>query len=82
MINVGDLVRCRKDTVSRIGLVVDKKISNEGVNVSMHTKHLLSTYPKVYYVFFSGTGKSGPYHETDLILQQSITPCTTLNDVF
>ena len=70
MINIGDLVRCRS-LDQKVGLVVDKRISDEGVNISMHTKHLLGNYPRVYYVFFAGVGKMGPYHETDLILQQS-----------
>jgi len=70
MINLGDLVKCR-DLGQKVGLVVDKKISNEGLANSYHTRHVLSTYPYVYYVYFSGIGKSGPYHESDLSLQQS-----------
>ena len=71
MISIGDLVKCRGQG-QKIGLVLDKKISNEGLTTSMHTKHLLSSYSKVYYIYFSGLGKVGPYYETDLMLQQKI----------
>lgn len=77
MFNVGDLVKCR-DQGQKIGLVVDRKISNEGLTISMHTSHLLSSYSRVYYVYFSGCGRSGPYHETDLFLQQGITSSQAL----
>ena len=73
MIDVGDLVNCR-DYGQRIGLVVDKRMSNEGLECSMHTRHLLNIYSKVYYVFFSGLGRTGPHHEADLVLQQSAKP--------
>lgn len=70
-INVGDLVIC-KNLGLKLGVIVDKKNSNDGLNKSMHTKHLLSNYPKVYYVYLSGEGKIGPIYENDLSLQQSI----------
>ena len=72
-IRVGDLVKLGQ----KLGLVVDQKISNEGLNSSMHVRHILSTYPQVYYVLFPGEGRSGPYHETDLKIQQK---CQTTND--
>jgi hypothetical protein len=67
--NVGDLVRSRFDR-GKVGIVVEKKMSNEGLTKSMHTQHIISVYPLVYYVCFSGEGKSGPYMESDLVLQQ------------
>lgn len=69
-IEVGDLVQCRNHG-KKLGLVVDRKISNQGLINSKHAQHLLDVYQKVYYVYFSGEGKLGPYHESDLSLQQS-----------
>jgi hypothetical protein len=68
-INVGDLVQSRND--KKIGLVVEKKLPNEGLNCSMHVRHMIDNYPRVYYVLFSDEGRSGPFHETDLMLRQS-----------
>ena len=64
-------MRCRNHG-QKLGVVIDKKISNEGLINSMHVRHMLNSYPQVYYVFFSEEGKTGPYHETDLTLQQSV----------
>ena len=69
-IEVGDLVR-RRGFDPKVGIVVDKRISNEGLTSSMHVRHMINSYPRVFYVYFSGEGKVGPYHETDLYLQQS-----------
>lgn len=69
-IEVGDLVRCRSRG-QKVGLVVDRKISNDGLSKSMHVRHLLSSYPLLYYVFFSDEGKAGPFYATDLTLQRS-----------
>lgn len=69
--NIGDLVTCRSHG-EKIGLIVDKRISNEGVSFSMHTRHVLNLYPSVYYIFFSGEGKTGPYLESELKLYHSI----------
>lgn len=68
---IGDLVGCRSHD-HKIGLVVDKRISNEGLNISMHVRHILSNYKQVYYVFFSDLGKTGPHLEDDLYLQSPI----------
>jgi hypothetical protein len=68
-IDIGDLVKCRGGT--KVGLVVDKKPSNEGLDLSMHVRHLIDRYPNVYYVYFSEEGKTGPFHKADLTLQQS-----------
>jgi len=74
---IGDLVKCKlKD--HKLGLVVDKKMPNEGLSISMHARHLLEVYQRVYYVYFSGEGKKGPYHETDLILAQSCQTTTSI----
>ncbi len=70
-INVGDLVQCSRLKGPRIGLVVDKKFPNDGLVVSMHARHLLNSYGSIYYVYFSGEGKQGPFYEADLKLQQS-----------
>lgn len=67
-IDVGDLVGGK--TNGELGLVVDKKMPNEGLSTSMHVKHMLDSYQKVYYVFFSSSGKDGPYHADDLLLHQ------------
>jgi hypothetical protein len=69
MICIGDLVKCRH-LGQKVGLVLEKKISNEGLSDSEHAKHLLGIYPQVFYVFFSGLGRTGPYHENELLLQQ------------
>ena len=69
-IEIGDLVRCRGHG-QKVGLVVDRNYSNGGLGNSMHVRHMINSYPMVYYVFFSDVGKVGPIHETDLALQQS-----------
>ena len=71
-LSIGDLVVCREKG-PKIGLVVDKRISTEGLTNSMHVRHMLNSYSQVYYVYFSGEGKLGPYHETELKIQQSVT---------
>jgi hypothetical protein len=68
-INIGDLVKCRTHD-KKIGIIVDKRPSIEGMNVSMHVQHIVKMYPSVYYIYFSGEGKKGPYHAGDIILQQ------------
>jgi hypothetical protein len=70
LINVGDLVQCRPRG-PQIGLVVDKKLPNDGLIDSMHVRHMLNSYASVYYVYFSGEGKLGPFYEAELKLQQS-----------
>ena len=75
-IKVGDLVRCDKND-KKLGLVVDRKLANQLAS-SKHVQHLLQCYQNVYYVYFSGEGKSGPYHESDLSLQQS---CHTTSNI-
>lgn len=67
--NIGDLVHSRLN-YNKVGIVVDKKIANEGLTKSIHARHIINSLPLVYYVYFSGEGKSGPYMESDLILQQ------------
>jgi hypothetical protein len=56
----------------KIGLIVAKKMSNEGLTISKHAQHILNSYKQVYYVFFSGLGKTGPHLEDDLFLQSPI----------
>lgn len=71
-IKIGDLVKCR-DINQQIGIVIDKRISNEGLVSSMHVRHMINNcYPQVYYVYFSDGEKAGPFHEADLFLQQSL----------
>lgn len=69
--NVGDLVTCRSNG-AKIGIVVDRKLSCSGLMISEHARHMLNVYPHVYYVYFSGEGKTGPHHETEVLLQQSL----------
>lgn len=69
-VKIGDLVKCRGHG-HKVGLVVDQKYSNGGLDNSMHVRHMINSYPLVYYVFFSDEGKVGPIHETDVALQQS-----------
>jgi hypothetical protein len=76
LIGVGDLVQCRTHG-QKVGLVIDKRLCNEGLEKSMHVRHMIGIYPQVYYVFFSEEGKTGPYHVGDLTLQQS---CQTTSD--
>ena len=71
-IRIGDLVRCRGKE-KRVGIVVDKKPPNEALFKSMHVRHMLDSYSQVYYVYFSEEGRTGPYHESDLTLQQSLS---------
>jgi hypothetical protein len=70
-INVGDLVQCNRLKVLKLGLVVDKKPPNDGLISSMHVRHMLNSYRNIYYVYFSGEGKQGPFYENELKLQQS-----------
>jgi len=77
-IRVGDLVTCRP-LGDRLGLVVAKKMSNEGLGFSAHTRHLLGSYANVYYVFFSDMGTTGPYLADEVNLQQ-IRPVQALSD--
>lgn len=69
-IDIGDLVVCRAKSL-KVGVVIDKRLSNDGLSRSMHAQHLLQNYPKVYYVYFPDEGRIGPIHESDLSLQQS-----------
>ena len=69
-INIGDLVRCRSHG-KKIGIIVDKRLSNQGLDTSMHVRHIVKMYPSVYYIYFSGEGKVGPYYAGDIILQQN-----------
>lgn len=71
-INVGDLVKCssRQD---KLGVVIDRKISNEGLLDSMHTRHIVDVYPQVYYVYICGEGRVGPLHAAEVTLQQHHT---------
>lgn len=80
-LNIGDLVKCRTHG-QKIGIVVDKRLSNEGLTNSMHTRHLIKTYPLVYYIYFSGEGKLGPYHETEVSIQQYFKQERSSNDEF
>lgn len=68
-IDVGDLVKCasRQD---KLGVVIDRKIANEGLQSSMHTRHIVDVYPQVYYVYICGEGRVGPLHATEVSLQQ------------
>jgi len=69
-IDVGDLVQCR-DHGTKVGLVVDKRMPNDGLSTSLHVRHMLETYQRVYYVYFSGEGRLGPYYSADLKLHQT-----------
>lgn len=78
-IGIGDLVTCRSSG-DKIGLVVAKKISNEGLTLSAHAQHLLSSYSNVYYIYFSGEGTSGPFLPDEVRLQQQIRLSQSLRD--
>jgi hypothetical protein len=69
-ISIGDLV-ISKIHRKKLGIVVDKKVSNEGLISSMHVRHMINIYPQVFYVYFSDEGRVGPIHQTDLTLQQT-----------
>ena len=69
-IGIGDLVKCRGRD-HKVGIVVEKKMSNEGLNGSMHVRHMLNVYPKVFYVFYDDEGRVGPIHESEVRLQQT-----------
>lgn len=77
-IRVGDLVTCRQ-LGDKLGLVVAKKMANEGLDFSAHTRHLIGSYANVYYVFLSGVGTVGPYRADEVNLQQ-IRPAQALID--
>lgn len=67
-----------------MGVVVESRPPVQGL-ASVHMRHVLSSYPQVYYVYFSGGERSGPYHVTELRLKQacqtasSIDSCTLIN---
>lgn len=73
---VGDLVERRRD--GKIGVVVDARPPNQGLN-SLHVQHMLSSYHDVYYVLFSEEGKQGPFHFTELRLEQSCETNANVN---
>lgn len=68
--NIGDLVRSRIND-SKVGIVVDKKLANEGLAKSVHASHIINSFLLVYYVYFSGEGRTGPHMRSELILQQN-----------
>lgn len=71
-IKLGDLVQRRNPTeANSLGIVIDKRIANEGANKSEHMKHIVETCMRVCYVFFIDEGVSGPFHESDLVVKQS-----------
>lgn len=78
-IGVGDLVKCRGRD-HKVGIVIEKKISNEGLNRSMHVSHMLNVYPKVFYVFYDDEGRVGPIHETEVRLQQHHTTSSSIDE--
>lgn len=69
-IRIGDLV-VSKIHRKKMGIVVDKRIANEGLTSSRHVSHMINIYPQVFYVYFSDEGRVGPIHQTDLSLQQT-----------
>lgn len=64
-ISIGDLVKYKKSEKG-IGIVVDKRLSNQGLLTSEHVRHILDVYPHVYYVYFSDVGRLGPFNEVEL----------------
>ena len=66
-IEIGDLVKCKDKQL--VGIVVNKRLSNQGLTNSMHVRHILGVYPNVYYVYINGIF-TGPHLECDLMLQQ------------
>ena len=72
MISIGDLVHCR-NRGPKVGVVVDKKVPNEGLVASMHAKHLMNVYDCLYYVYFSEEGRTGPYYTGEITLAQSLS---------
>lgn len=70
-VDIGDLVRCKGHGL-KLGLVINKKLSNEGLLKSMHVKHMIANYPCVYYVYFSDLGTQGPFHASELDLASNL----------
>ena len=73
-IDVGDLVLRRKNNLdlnSGLGIVVKKINSNCEIKKSIHTNHIINSYPPVFYVYFCEKAQYGHYLRSDLLLQQS-----------
>lgn len=66
---IGDLVQSKQD--GRLGVVIDSKPTVDGL-FSDHMRHVVNCYPNVYYVLFPHIGRIGPFHCTELRLQQQI----------
>ena len=74
-IRLGDLVKCRTIRDSSVGIVVKEHMPNQGLD-SAHVRHIQSSYPHVYYVYFSDVGRvDGPYQASDITVQQSVGSC-------
>jgi len=73
-IDIGDLVAIKKNNsdISILGIVVKKYNSNQGIEKSIHVKHMLNSLPPIFYVY-SHKGSHGPYLRSDLMLYQSYT---------
>jgi hypothetical protein len=68
-IKIGDLVKKKTIADSEVGLVVDVKMPHEGLTVSEHMKHMLTSYQKVVYVLFPREEKAEQLRESDLVVQ-------------
>lgn len=68
---IGDLVTIsKKKEYPILGIVIEKHNSNQGIQKSIHTTHLVKSYPPIFYVYSLGLNH-GPFLRSDLSLQQS-----------
>lgn len=56
--------------IRKVGIIVDIKNANDGMNNSEHTRHLSNIIRDVYYVLIPDIGKIGPYYASELHLEQ------------
>ena len=77
-IDVGDLVSIKHHAESEncLGIVVKKFNSNQGIEKSIHVKHIVDSFPPVFYVCSVDGNYQGPFLRSDLSLQQT---CKNLN---
>jgi hypothetical protein len=72
-LEVGDMVQSRSH--GKVGVVIRSRPSNGNLTDSLHAHHLVSSYPQVYYVFFSeDEPEAGPFYSDDLHLKVKYSP--------
>lgn len=74
-INIGDLVMLRKnlrdDSENGLAIVVKKSSPVQGLDKSLHVRHIMESYAPVFYVCDASGQCLGPLQGSELLLQQS-----------